>query len=89
MYSSSIAVYGDRLSSPNICVTDQLPEHEEDVYAQSKLDTEPIIMASKLEWTIFRLTAIMGVKNQDDRFDVPHASFYSDGKFMSEDTARP
>ncbi|MDG2153310.1 MAG: NAD(P)-dependent oxidoreductase, partial [Crocinitomicaceae bacterium] len=60
MFSSSIAVYGDRLLTPDISVNDTLPDHEEDAYAQSKLDTEPAIMSSKLDWTIFRLTAIMG-----------------------------
>ena len=89
MYSSSIAVYGDRLSSPNISVTDQLPEHEEDVYAQSKLDTEPIIMASKLEWTIFRLTAIMGVKNHKMTGLMFHMPLSTPMEIcMPEDTAR-
>ena len=89
MYSSSIAVYGDRLNSPNISVTDQLPEHEEDVYAQSKLDTEPIIMASKLEWTIFRLTAIMGVKNHKMTGLMFHMPLSTPMEIcMPEDTAR-
>ena len=89
MYSSSIAVYGDRLNSPNISVSDQLPEHEEDVYAQSKLDTEPIIMASKLEWTIFRLTAIMGVKNHKMTGLMFHMPLSTPMEIcMPEDTAR-
>lgn len=89
MYSSSIAVYGDRLNSPNISVTDQLPEHEEDVYAQSKLDTEPIIMNSKLDWTIFRLTAIMGVKNHKMTGLMFHMPLSTPMEIcMPEDTAR-
>ena len=63
MFSSSIVVYGDRLNTPHISVTDELPEHKEDIYAQSKIDSEAIVRSSRLEWTIFRLTAIMGVKN--------------------------
>ena len=89
MYSSSIAVYGDRLNTPGISVTDQLPEHEEDVYAQSKLDTEPIIRASKLEWTIFRLTAIMGVKNHKMTGLMFHMPLSTPMEIcMPEDTAR-
>ena len=89
MYSSSIAVYGDRLKTPEISVKDQLPEHEEDAYAQSKLDTEPIIRSSKLDWTIFRLTAIMGVKNHKMTglmFHMPLATRMEIA--MPEDTAR-
>tara|TARA_Y100001978_G_scaffold187167_1_gene187511 strand:+ start:1647 stop:2660 length:1014 start_codon:yes stop_codon:yes gene_type:complete len=89
MYSSSIAVYGDRLNSPNISVTDQLPENDEDPYAQSKLDTEPIIKASKLDWTIFRLTAIMGVKNHKMTGLMFHMPLETKMEIaMPEDTAR-
>jgi len=89
MYSSSIAVYGDRLKTPNISVQDTLPEHEEDVYAQSKLDTEPIIRQSKLDWTIFRLTAIMGVKNHKMTGLMFHMPLETRMEIcMPEDTAR-
>jgi len=63
MFSSSIAVYGDRLKSPNIAVTDALPEQEYDFYAQSKVKAEQAVKGSKLDWTIFRLSAIMGINN--------------------------
>jgi len=63
MFSSSIAVYGDRLKSPNIAVTDSLPEQEDDFYAQSKVEAEKVVKGSKLDWTIFRLSGIMGVNN--------------------------
>ena len=89
MFSSSIAVYGDRLLTPNISVNDVLPNHEEDAYAQSKIDTETIIMNSKLDWTIFRLTAIMGVKNHKMTglmFHMPLATPMEIA--MPEDTAR-
>ena len=89
MYSSSIAVYGDRLKTPNISVQDTLPEHEEDVYAQSKLDTEPIIRQSRLDWTIFRLTAIMGVKNHKMTGLMFHMPLDTRMEIcMPEDTAR-
>jgi len=63
MFSSSIAVYGDRLNSPNISVTDSLPVQEDDFYAQSKVKAEQAVKDSKLDWTIFRLSGIMGVNN--------------------------
>ena len=89
MFSSSIAVYGDRLNTPDISVKDTLPEHEDDIYAQTKLETEPIIMNSKLEWTIFRLTAIMGVKNHKMTGLMFHMPLSTPMEIcMPEDTAR-
>ena len=89
MFSSSIAVYGDRLLTPDISVNDALPDHEEDAYAQSKLDTEPAIMSSKLDWTIFRLTAIMGVKNHKMTGLMFHMPLPTPMEIcMPEDTAR-
>ncbi|MDB4682624.1 NAD(P)-dependent oxidoreductase [Crocinitomicaceae bacterium] len=89
MFSSSIAVYGDRLLTPDISVSDALPDHEEDAYAQSKLDTEPAIMSSKLDWTIFRLTAIMGVKNHKMTGLMFHMPLPTPMEIcMPEDTAR-
>ena len=63
LYSSSVAVYGDRLKSPEIRVDDELPAHPYDRYADSKIASEEIIRNSQLNWSIFRLTAIMGVGN--------------------------
>ena len=89
MFSSSIAVYGDRLLTPDISVSDALPDHEEDVYAQSKLETEPAIMSSKLDWTIFRLTAIIGVKNHKMTGLMFHMPLPTPMEIcMPEDTAR-
>ena len=62
MYSSSIAVYGDRINSPEIKIGDELAP-ELNTYTQTKVDAEKMIQQSKLDWTIFRLTAIMGVQN--------------------------
>ncbi|KGN71689.1 NAD(P)-dependent oxidoreductase [Porphyromonas sp. COT-239 OH1446] len=61
--TSSVAVYGDRLQRPNIRVTDQLQTSEGDNYGSSKIHMEQIVRSSKLGWTIFRLSAIMGVGN--------------------------
>ncbi len=62
-YSSSVSVYGDRVKDPYIYVTDQLNPSPGDYYAPTKIAAEEIIMNSGLNWTIFRLSAIMGANN--------------------------
>ena len=59
IYSSSISVYGDRLENPWIKVGDKLQASPHDEYARTKIKAESFIQNSKLNWTIFRLTAIM------------------------------
>jgi len=59
LYSSSISVYGDRVMNPDIVVSDPLNPSEGDLYGQSKIEAEELIKKSRLDWTIFRLTAIM------------------------------
>lgn len=60
LYSSSISVYGDRLKNPNIYINDPILPSLGDEYAKTKIAAEEIITTSKLNWSIFRLTAIMG-----------------------------
>ena len=60
LYSSSISVYGDRLYNPMIYIDDNLQPSEGDEYAKTKIAAETIIKKCKLDWSIFRLTAIMG-----------------------------
>ena len=60
IYSSSISVYGDRLENPYIAVDDPLNPSPGDEYALTKIAAEKIIQNSTLDWTIFRLAAIMG-----------------------------
>jgi nucleoside-diphosphate-sugar epimerase len=60
IYSSSVSVYGDRLDKPLIRAEDPLIPSERDEYAKTKIDAEKIIRSSKLDWSIFRLTAVMG-----------------------------
>ncbi|MCK4812537.1 MAG: NAD(P)-dependent oxidoreductase [Candidatus Marinimicrobia bacterium] len=62
-YASSISVYGDRLKDPNIRVGDPLHCSIGDYYAETKIAAEKLIQTSALNWSIFRLTAIMGVQN--------------------------
>lgn len=60
IYSSSISVYGDRLENPFINVNDSLKPGKGDEYAKTKIEAENIIKNCKLDWSIFRLSAIMG-----------------------------
>ncbi|MDD2412809.1 MAG: NAD(P)-dependent oxidoreductase [Bacteroidales bacterium] len=60
IYSSSISVYGDRLLYPDIYINDPILPSLGDEYAKTKIEAEGVIATSKLEWSIFRLTAIMG-----------------------------
>lgn len=63
LYSSSVAIYGDRLENPDIKTTDTLGEHPYDVYAQTKVEAEQIIKSSGLPYSIFRVSAVMGASN--------------------------
>ena len=63
IYSSSISVYGDRCRDPWIRVTDPLLPSDRDEYARTKIEAEKLIRNSGLNWSIFRLTAIMGIEN--------------------------
>ena len=60
LYSSSISVYGDRIENPLINVGDILQPSPRDHYAETKILAEASIQNSKLDYTIFRLAAIMG-----------------------------
>lgn len=60
MYSSSISVYGDRIKNPMITVNDPLIPSPGDAYADTKIAAEKIVKESNLDYTIFRLAAIMG-----------------------------
>ena len=72
MYSSSIAVYGDRIFKPNIRVTDALIPSEGDEFAYTKIEAEELIQQSQLDWSIFRLTTIMKSHNlSKSMFHIP------------------
>lgn len=59
LFASSVAVYGDRIENPYIKITDDL-DPAEDYYALLKIECEKMIEDSNLDYSIFRLTAIMG-----------------------------
>ena len=63
LFASSVSVYGDRFLDPFIRVTDPVAPIAEDVYGRGKTETEKDIASSRLQWTIFRLAAIMGPQN--------------------------
>lgn len=60
IFSSSVSVYGDRISNPEITVSDFLQPSPRDLYGETKVLCESLIEQSKLKWSIFRLAAIMG-----------------------------
>jgi nucleoside-diphosphate-sugar epimerase len=63
IYASSISVYGDRLNDPWINVSDRLIASDRDEYALTKIEAEKLVISSRLKWSVFRLTAIMGTNN--------------------------
>ncbi len=74
LFSSSIAIYGDRIKNPDIRLSDPPHGLDHDNYSRTKVDAEEIIKSSKLNWCILRLTAIMGIGNHKISgimFDVP------------------
>jgi len=73
LYTSSIAIYGDRLKNPIIKVGDKLDPSIGDEYARTKIKAEKEVRKSKMNWSIFRLTAIMSPQQKLDplMFHVP------------------
>lgn len=63
LYASSVSVYGNRLKNPLINVGDPMSPSEGDEYAKTKILAEEALQSSKLDWSIFRLSAIMGADN--------------------------
>jgi len=59
LYSSSISVYGDRVLNPYITIQDPLHPSDGDLYGRTKIEAEELIRQSKLDWSVFRLAAIM------------------------------
>ena len=62
IFTSSVAVYGDRLNNPLIKPTDPINPNPDDEYAKQKVKCEEIIRNSGLEWVICRLTYIVSTK---------------------------
>jgi len=66
LYASSVAIYGDRLHSPWIRVSDPLLPSDGDYYAQTKIEGERLVRNGKVDWSIFRLSAIMSENRKLD-----------------------
>jgi len=66
LFSSSVSIYGDRVDTPWINVTDPLIPSEGDFYADTKIRCEQKIIDSNLKWSIFRFSAIMGENQKLD-----------------------
>ena len=58
IFTSSVAVYGDRLYNPMIEVSDPVTPSRGDYYALTKISAEKLIRESGVEFAIFRLTYI-------------------------------
>lgn len=65
MFASSISVYGDRVKKYLISIKDKCKISNGDYYAKIKKDTEKMIRNSGIDYTIFRLSAIMDVPKID------------------------
>lgn len=89
LYASSVSVYGDRLKNPFISATDILKPSEWDEYGNTKVEVEKRIQNSSIDWTIFRLTAIMGARNHKIGPLMFHMSLDTPMEIATpEDTAR-
>lgn len=61
LFTSSVAVYGDRRYNPMIEVTDAMAPSKGDYYAITKISAEKLIKESDLDFAIFRLTYITSI----------------------------
>ena len=61
IFTSSVAVYGDRRYNPLIEVTDPLAPSRGDYYAITKISAEKLIRESDVDFAIFRLTYITSI----------------------------
>ena len=61
IFTSSVAIYGDRTKNPLIQPTDRLNPNDDDEYAKQKVKCEELIKNSGLEWVICRLTYIVSI----------------------------
>jgi len=65
IFTSSIAVYGDRRINPMIKVSDPLDPSKGDFYALTKISAEKAIKEASINFVIFRLTYITSVDKLD------------------------
>jgi len=58
IYTSSVAVYGDRRENPIIKLSDSIDNNSKDLYTTTKIQAELLIKESKLEYSIFRVSYV-------------------------------
>ena len=61
IFTSSVAIYGDRTKNPLISLNDPVNPNDDDEYAKQKVKCEHLIRNSGLDWAICRLTYIVSV----------------------------
>jgi len=59
IYTSSVAVYGDRRENPIIKLSDPIDDNTKDIYTSTKIKTERLIKESKLDYSIFRVSYVV------------------------------
>ncbi len=59
IYTSSVAVYGDRRKNPIIKLSDSIDNDSKDLYTTAKIQAETLIKESKLEYSIFRVSYVV------------------------------
>jgi len=57
--ASSIAAYGDRISSPWISASDPLVPNDDDIYGKTKVEAEALLRSSGLPFSVLRLSYIV------------------------------
>lgn len=76
MYASSVSVYGDRLLSDGIKIGDELKPSVGDYYAVTKIEAESLVINSGLDYTIFRLSGVMGPRPGEDPSKIEPLMFH-------------
>ena len=59
IYTSSVAVYGERRKNPIIKLSDSIDNDSKDLYTTTKIQAETLIKESKLEYSIFRVSYVV------------------------------
>ena len=58
IYTSSVAVYGDRRKNPIIKLSDSVDKNSKDLYTTTKINAEKLVKDSTLEFVIFRVSYV-------------------------------
>jgi nucleoside-diphosphate-sugar epimerase len=61
IFTSSVAVYGDRRENPIIKLSDLIEDDKKDLYTTTKIKAERLIKESKLEYCIFRISYVVAI----------------------------